>query len=140
MLIEKPTHTDQYLSYDSHHPQSVKSSVVKCLYDRSINVITKPSATSKEKKHLTSVLVSNGYPYSCVTNITKSKNRPASYKEPATEIKSTAVLPCIKGLSEPLRRCLQQHGVRSVFKSDATLIAHLVPPKDPVDRHENKME
>ena len=58
--------------------------------------------TSEEKKHLTSVLVSNGYPYSFMTNITKSKNRQASDKEPATEIKSTAVLPYIKGVSEPL--------------------------------------
>ena len=37
-----------------------------------------------------------------MTNITKSKNRQASDKEPATEIKSTAVLPYIKGVSEPL--------------------------------------
>lgn len=64
--LRKPTHTDQYLSYDSPHPQSVKRGVVKCLYDRSKNIITKPSATSEEKKHLTSVLVSNGYPCSFV--------------------------------------------------------------------------
>ena len=89
--------------------------------------------TSEEKKHLTSVLVSNRYPYSFITNITKSKNRQASDKEPATEIKSTAVLPYIKGVSEPLHRCLQQHGVRSVFKSNTILRSHLVQPKDPVD-------
>ena len=89
--------------------------------------------TSEEKKHLTSVLVSNGYPYSFITNITKSKNRQASDKEPATEIKSTAVLPYIKGVSGPLHRCLQQHGVRSVFKSNTILRSHLVQPKDPVD-------
>ena len=29
-----PTHTDQYLAYDPHHPQSVKRGIVKCLYDR----------------------------------------------------------------------------------------------------------
>ena len=64
---------------------------------------------------------------------TKSKNWQASDKEPATEIKSTAVLPYIKGLSEPLGRCLLQHGVQSVFKSDTTPRSHLVRPKDPVD-------
>ena len=68
---------------------------------------------------------------SFVTDITKSKNRQASDKEPSTKIKSTAVLPYI-GLSETLSRCLQQHGVRSVFKSDATLRSHLVRLKDPV--------
>ena len=27
-VYRKPTHTDQYLAYDSHHPQSVKRGVV----------------------------------------------------------------------------------------------------------------
>ena len=33
-VYRKPTHTDQYLAYDSHHPQSVKRGIVKCLYER----------------------------------------------------------------------------------------------------------
>ena len=32
-VYRKPTHTDQYLAYDSHHLQSVKRVIVKCLYD-----------------------------------------------------------------------------------------------------------
>ena len=58
---------------------SVKRGVVKCLYDRSKNIITKQSVIPEEKRHLTSALVSNRYPYSFVTNmITKSKSRQAS--------------------------------------------------------------
>ena len=57
-VYRKPTHTDQYLACDSHHPQSVKRCIVK----------------------------------------------------------STAVLPYVKGLSEQLRRYLQQQGIRAVFK------------------------
>ena len=34
LVYRNPTHTDQYLAYDSHHPQSVKRGIVKCLYDR----------------------------------------------------------------------------------------------------------
>ena len=48
----KPTHIDQYLAYDSRHPQSVKRSIVKCLYERAQRLVTKPSVISKEKKHL----------------------------------------------------------------------------------------
>ena len=70
-VYRKPTHTDQYLSYDSHKPQSVKRGVVKCLYDRSKNISTKPSIISEEKNHSSSVLVSIVYPYSIVTNIRK---------------------------------------------------------------------
>ncbi|XP_068720402.1 uncharacterized protein [Montipora capricornis] len=56
-VYRKPTHTDQYLAYDSHHPQSVKRGIVKCLYERANCLITKHSVISKEKKHLSSVLV-----------------------------------------------------------------------------------
>ena len=57
-IYRKPTHTDQYLAYDSHHPKSVKRGMVKCLYDWAKCLVTKPSVISEEKKHLSSVLVS----------------------------------------------------------------------------------
>ena len=62
-VYRKPTHTDQYLAYDSHHPQSVKRGIVKCLYERAKRLVTKPSVISEENKHVSSVLVSNGYPF-----------------------------------------------------------------------------
>ena len=43
-VYRKPTHTDQYLAYDSHHPQSVKRGIVKCLYDRAKHLTSKPSS------------------------------------------------------------------------------------------------
>ena len=131
-VYRKPTHTDQYLGYDSHHPQSVKRGIVKCLYERTKRLVTKPSVISEEKKHLSSVLVSNGYPFSFLQKLTKT-GRPNNSAEPAIEFKATAVLPYVKGVSEQLRRSLQQQGVRAVFKSESTLRSHLVRPKDAVD-------
>ena len=130
-VYRKPTHTDQYLAYGSHHPQSVKRGIVKCLYDRAKHLITKPSVISEEKKHLSSVLVSNGYP-SFIRKLVKT-TRPTANNEPTQEFKSTVVLPYIKGVSEVLRRCLQQQGVRTVFKSDTTLRSYLVRPKDALE-------
>ena len=131
-VYREPTHTDQYLAYDSHHPQSVKRGIVSaCTIDQK-HLITKASVISQEKKYLPSVLVSNGYPFSSVKNITKTKKQTAT-KETEPEIKSTAVLPYVKGLSEALRRCLQQQGIRTVFRSDTILRSHLVRPKDTVD-------
>ena len=94
-VYKKPTHTDQYLAYDSHHPQSVKRGIVKCLYDRAKRLVTKPSVITGEKKHLSSVLVSNGYPSSFVQKITKARTTPR--REPVAEFKSTAVLPYVQG-------------------------------------------
>ena len=48
-VCRKPTHTVQYLAYDSHHPQSVKRGIVECLYDRGKHFITKPSVMPEER-------------------------------------------------------------------------------------------
>ena len=76
--------------------------------------------------------VSNGYPSFFVQKLTRTR-KAAPRVEPETGFKSTAVLPYIKGVSEALRRCLQQQGIRAVFKSDTTLRSHLMRPKDTVD-------
>ena len=47
-----------------------------------------------------------------------------------TKFKSTMVLPYINSLFEQLCRCLQQQGIRTVFKSETTLRSYLVRPKD----------
>ena len=125
----KATHTDQYLAYDSHHPQSVKGGVVKCLYDRAHRIVTKPNGKVSEKQHLVSALVSNGYPLPFLQKVTKT--RPRAQREQANH-RAMAVLPYVERVSKTLRRCLQQHGIRTVFKSDTTLRNHLVRPKDPV--------
>ena len=67
-----------------------------------------------------------------VSVLTKT-GRPNNSAEPAIEFKTAAVLPYVKGVSEQLRRFLQQQGVRAVFKSETTLRSHLVRPKDAVD-------
>ena len=117
--------------YDSHRPQSVKRDIVKCLHDRAKRIITKPSRTAQEKNHLSTVLVANDYPPSFLQKVTKTRN-PTPERETA-EFKSTAVLPYIKGVSEPLHRHLQQQGIRTVFKSDTTIRSRLVRQKDPAD-------
>ena len=131
-VYRKPAHTDQYLAHDSHQPQSVKRGAVKCRYDLAKHLTTKPSVISVEKKHLSSVLVSNGYPSSFVRKLAKT-TRVIANKEPAQEFNSIAILPYVKGVSEFLRRCLQHQGIRTVFKSDTTLRSHLVRPKDALE-------
>ena len=93
-VYRKPTRTDQYLAYDSHQPQSVKRGIVKCLYERAKCLVTKPSVISEEKKYLSSVLVSNGYPFSFLQKLTKT-GKPNNSAEPTDEFKATAVLPYV---------------------------------------------
>ena len=80
---------------------------------------------------MSSVLVSNGYPSSFVRKL--AKTRVTANKEPAQEFKSTTILPYIKGVSEVLRRCRQNQGIQTVFKSDTTLRSRSVQPKDALE-------
>ena len=70
--------------------------------------------------------------FSFLQKLTKT-GKPTNSAEPSNEFKATAVLPYVKRLSEQLSRCLQQSGVRAVFKSETTLRSQLVRPKDTVD-------
>ena len=85
-VYRKPTHTDQYLANDSHQPQLVKRGIVKCLYERAKCLITKPSVISEEKKYLSSVLVSNGYPFSFLQKLTKT-GKPNNSAAPTNDLK-----------------------------------------------------
>ena len=99
------------------------NAVLSSVYMTELNA---SSPSHPEQPRRSTVLVANGYPPSFLQKVTKTRN-PTPERETA-EFKSTAVLPYIKGVSEPLRRHLQQQGIRTVFKSDTTL-----RPKDPAD-------
>ena len=99
------------------------NAVLSSVYMAELNA---SSPSHPEQPRRSTVLVANGYPPSFLQNLTKTRN--LTPERETTEFKSTAVLPYIKGVSEPLRRHLQQQGIRTVFKSDTTL-----RPKDPAD-------
>ena len=48
----KPTHTDRYLQWDSHHHLSAKFSVIQTLSHRASIVCSNPELLLKEKDHL----------------------------------------------------------------------------------------
>ena len=50
-VYRKPTHTDQYLHWDSHHAITSKYSVIGTLYHRARTICSKPGQLQKEEKH-----------------------------------------------------------------------------------------
>ena len=62
MLYRKPTHTDQYLQWDSHHYLSAKFSVIQTLSHRASTVCSKPELLQHEKDHLRKALTKCKYP------------------------------------------------------------------------------
>ena len=63
-VYRKPTHTDKYLHYESHHPMHVKRGVVKSLYDRARS---RGGCARVIKRHVTT-LTSASY---CIENSTQ---------------------------------------------------------------------
>ena len=58
----KPTHTNQYLQWDSHHSPSAKYSVIDTLTHRAKVVFTDPELLQDELNHLRRALVMCNYP------------------------------------------------------------------------------
>ena len=58
----KPTHTDQYLQWDSHHSLSAKYSIIGTLSHRAKTVCTDPELLQSELQHLRKDLVRCKYP------------------------------------------------------------------------------
>ena len=59
----KPTHTDQYLQWNSHHNLFTKYSVIGTLTHRSKTVCTRPELFQKQLLHLKEALVKCKYPH-----------------------------------------------------------------------------
>ena len=55
-VYQRPTHTDQYLQWDSHHSLSAKYSVIGTLTHRVTVVCTDPDILQSEINHLTRAL------------------------------------------------------------------------------------
>ena len=73
----KPTHTDQYLHWDSLHPISSKYSVVGTLHHRARTICSNKQLLKEEEEHLTMALKNCNYPMWALNRIKIKMNRPA---------------------------------------------------------------
>ena len=74
-VYRKPTHTDQYLQWDSHHHLSAKFSVIQTLSHRASTVCSNPGLLQKEKQHLRKALTKCNYPKWALDKVEKRLNR-----------------------------------------------------------------
>ena len=115
-VYRKPTHTDRYLHFSSHHPTHVKKGR---LYDRARK---EASNLETEKAHLSGALQRNGYPAAFVRAASQeSKSRERDPEEAQGEGKPTLMmLPYVAGVSERIRKACRNYYIKVVFRSGPT--------------------
>ena len=134
-VYRKPTHTDQYLNWDSGHHLDHKRSVVRTLLNRVETHVSDPADRQAEIQHVHSVLKANGYK-DWALKIPNQKDKEARKaqkqlaKPPDAPRKPSVGLPYVQGLSEELQRIFASHGVNVFHKPFNTLRQALVHPKD----------
>ncbi len=128
-VYRKPTHTDQYLNWESNHHLEHKRSVVRTLMRRANTIVTEENDKIKEIKHVEKALSANGYS-KWVLNIPSKKKKKQDQHETSTNKKYPVSIPYIKGTSEKLQRIFKSHGIPSYHKPFNTLKSLLVKPKD----------
>ncbi|XP_068708190.1 uncharacterized protein [Montipora foliosa] len=138
-VYRKPTHTERYLAFESHHPIAHKKAVVKSLTNRARNIPTTSYFRSKELKQVTSALLANGYPKRFIIDSSKPKRSPQQFVAAAPEdVKSFCVLPYVKGTTEPIKRVLNSYTTKVALKPHQTIGNIFPKPKDPVPKDQTR--
>ena len=135
-LCRKPTHTDQYLQWDSHHHLSAKFSVIHTLSHRAKAVCSKPELLQQEKDHLRKALTKCKYPKWALDKMEKSLNRSTSEvidgvnnqgttaAKAATngvKTKGHIVISYTHGLCEGIKKICGRYGIQTHFKGGSTI-------------------
>ena len=112
----KPTHTDKYLAFDSHHPICHKKSLAKTLLRRADCLPSSLDSKAEERKYVSNVLKANCYTKTFLRNCHEpvTTNSTPDEREPATGV---AVIPYIQGVTEPTKRILNGYNVIVVKKN-----------------------
>ncbi len=107
----KPTLTDHYLQFDSHHPLIHKLGVIRTLHYRADTVISSLQKIPEEKQHIQKSLGSCEYPKWAFAKARKTKdstNTTSANQKSTSDSRTQVTIPYIAGLSERLKKNLEK--------------------------------
>ena len=140
-VYRKPTHSDQYLQWDSNHQLSAKFSVIQTLSHRASTVCSNPELFQKEKDHLRKALTKCKYPKWALDKVEGRLNRSSrqvadggtnNAQAANHEVKNIGhiVIPYTQGPCESIKEICGRYGIQTHFKGGKTIKNLLVSPKD----------
>ena len=136
---EKPTHTNQYLHWDSHHAIPSKYSMIGTLINRAKTICSGPTQLQEEEEHLYNILMKCKYPTWALnrvklrhpTSATRKKNNNRnSNPNNNRDQQSHITVPYHQGLSESFKRTCKKYGIEVHLKGGPTIKNLLMTPKD----------
>ena len=143
-VYRKPTHTDQYLQWDSHHHISAKFSVINALSHRAKTVCSSPVLLQQEMDHLRKALTQCKYPKWALNKVEKRLNKSTSEaidgvnnqgttgtQAATNEVKTKGpiVIPYTQGLCESIKKICGRYGIQTHFKGASTIKNLLISPR-----------
>ena len=128
-VYRKPTHTDQYLNFQSNHHLQHKRAVVNSLLLRAQTLVSEEIDKAMEIHHVEQALKANNYPDWMLTTLnTRTGSRVSD--ESVNKERIYASVPYIKGILECLQRAFKSHEVTLVHKPFNSLRSLQVCVKD----------
>ena len=133
-VYRKPTHTNQYLNWDSHHAISNKFSVISSLLHRAKNICSSQELLKQEQKQIQDALTLCKYLMWAInrmkTKTSAPRNNRNNNQSSRPTCKSSISVPYNEGLSEAFKNLCKRYGIEVHFKSGKTIKDELVAPKD----------
>ena len=135
-MYRKPTHTNQFLQWDSHHSIANKYSVINSLLHRAENICSNQDQLNEELTYVERALTACKYPSWAIQRMKLKKNTPKQNRNINRTNRSNntnrtyITVPYNKGLSESFKNIGRKYGIQVHFKSGKTLKDELVAPKD----------
>ena len=126
-VYKKPTHTDQYLMFDSNHHIGQKLGIVSTLNHRIKTIVTTEEDQRKEVKEVKNALKECGYPEWALNRKEKDQT-----KRKDEECRGKVVLPYMKSLSENIAKVLRKYNVQTIHKPTRKLRSYVCNMKDKV--------
>ena len=120
---DKPTHTNRYIPFHSHHHPRMVTGVLRCMRDRANRICDSTSKTT-ELQLLQEVFQANGFPEGLVRKTLSQKPSLPPVESPSppdVEPPKILRLPYVRGVSEVIERVCAPLGLKAAFKPMRTL-------------------
>ena len=131
-IYHKPTHTNRYVQFTSHHPRHHKLSVAHSLHNRLNTHITDHTDYCVQSSHVEQTLALNGYPRKYFRGQRKITDRTL----PTRSFESFTSIPYVQCVSDKIQRVLNEVGVKVAVKPHLTIRKLFPSLKDPLDNSE----